>query len=84
MLISMAMAEATKMFDKSGGKASGDKQDAVNGAALTVMKLLVQSQFSGGPLGGGKKDSGELGGLLSLVGSLFSPEYLSADFRTGE
>ena len=67
MLISMAMAEATKLFDKSGGKASGNKQDAVNGAASTVMKLLVQSKFGGGPLGGGKKDSGGLGGLLSLV-----------------
>lgn len=66
MLISMAMAEATKIFDKSGGKASGDKQDAVNGAALTVMKLLVQSKFSG-LLGGEKKDSGGLSSLLSLV-----------------
>jgi hypothetical protein len=45
MLISMAMADATKLFDKSGGKASGNKQDAVNGAASTVMKLLVQSKF---------------------------------------
>jgi hypothetical protein len=65
----MAMAEATKLFDKSGGKASGNKQDAVNGAAMTVMKLLVQSKFSGsGTIGG--KDSGGLGGLLSLVSVL--------------
>ena len=59
------MAEATKMFDKSGGAASGNKQDAVNGAAMTVMKLLVQSKFGGGTTGGG--NSGGLGGLLSLV-----------------
>ena len=52
----MAMAEATKLFDNSGGAASGNKQDAVNGAAMTVMKLLVQSKFSaatGGSNSGG-------------------------------
>ncbi|KXN88767.1 hypothetical protein AN958_06635 [Leucoagaricus sp. SymC.cos] len=66
-LISMAMAEATKLFEKTGGKASGGKQDAVNGAAMTIMKLLVQSKFSGaGTIGG--KDSGGLGSLFSLVG----------------
>ncbi|PPQ63777.1 hypothetical protein CVT24_004319 [Panaeolus cyanescens] len=64
-LISLAMAEATKLFDKSGGNASGNKQDAVNGAAMTVMKLLVQSKFGGGTTGG--SDSGGLGGLLNLV-----------------
>ncbi|KIM47763.1 hypothetical protein M413DRAFT_439433, partial [Hebeloma cylindrosporum] len=63
-LISMAMAEATKLFDKSGGAASGNKQDAVNGAAMTVMKLLVQSKLSGA-VGGG--NSGGLGGLMSLA-----------------
>jgi hypothetical protein len=35
------MAEASKLFDTQGS-ASGQKQDAVNGAAMTVMKLLVQ------------------------------------------
>ncbi|KAJ2921314.1 hypothetical protein H1R20_g15785, partial [Candolleomyces eurysporus] len=64
-LISLAMAEATKLFDKTGGSASGNKQDAVNGAAMTIMKLLVQSKFSGGTVGG--KDSGGLSGLLSLA-----------------
>lgn len=64
-LISLAMAEATKLFDKSGGAASGNKQDAVNGAAMTVMKLLVQSKFSGTT---GGSNSGGLGSLLSLVG----------------
>ncbi|KAF9567037.1 beta-flanking protein [Agrocybe pediades] len=64
-LISLAMAEATKLFDKSGGAASGNKQDAVNGAAMTVMKLLVQSKFGGGTMGGG--NSGGLGGLMGLA-----------------
>jgi len=61
------MAEATKLFDKSGGAASGNKQDAVNGAAMTVMKLLVQSKFSGGIVGG---NSGGMSGLMGLVSSL--------------
>lgn len=60
----MAMAEASKLFDKSGGGSSGSKQDAVNGAAMTVMKLLVQSKFSS-MTGGG--NSGGLGGMMSLV-----------------
>ncbi|KAF5311900.1 hypothetical protein D9619_002866 [Psilocybe cf. subviscida] len=64
-LISLAMAEATKLFDSSGGAASGNKQDAVNGAAMTVMKLLVQSKFSGGTTGGAS--SGGIGGLMKLV-----------------
>ena len=63
-LISMAMAEASKLFDKSGGSASGNKQDAVNGAAMTVMKLLIQSKFSGTT---GGKESGGISQLLSLV-----------------
>jgi hypothetical protein len=63
----MAMAEASKLFDKSGAT-SGTKQDAINGAAMTVMKLLVQSKFSGGTVGGG--DSGGLGGLMSMVSFL--------------
>ena len=62
----MAMAEATKLFDKSGGTSSGNKQDAVNSAAMTAMKLMVQSKFSGGGTTGGSS-SGGLGSLLSLV-----------------
>ncbi|KAI0756833.1 hypothetical protein C8Q80DRAFT_1130727 [Daedaleopsis nitida] len=65
-LISLAMAEASKLFDKSGGSASGNKQDAVNGAAMTVMKLLVQSKFGGGNTVGGN-DSGGISGLMSLA-----------------
>ncbi|KIM70212.1 hypothetical protein SCLCIDRAFT_1207512 [Scleroderma citrinum Foug A] len=62
-LISMAMAEASKLFDKSGAS-SGGKQDAVNGAAMTVMKLLVQSK-SKSTVGG--SNSGGLGSLMSLA-----------------
>ena len=58
------MAEASNLFEKSGGASSGNKQDAVNGAAMTVMKLLVQSKFSGA-IGGG--NSGGLGSLMGLV-----------------
>jgi len=63
-LISMAMAEASKLFDSAGGASSGNKQDAVNGAAMTVMKLLVQSKFSGA-MGGG--NSGGLGSLMGMA-----------------
>nr|AFB35537.1 hypothetical protein [Volvariella volvacea] len=66
-LISMAMAEATKLFDKSGGAASGNKQDAVNGAAMTVMKLLVQSKFGGSGSTTGGPNSGGLSSLLGLA-----------------
>jgi len=60
-LISMAMGEASKLFDQHGCS-SGGKQDAVNGAAMTVTKLLVQSKMSG-MTGGGNS-----GGLASLAG----------------
>jgi len=64
-LIGMAMAEASKLFDSQGGASSGNKQDAVNGAAATVMKLLIQSKLSG-TVGGG--NSGGLGSLVGLAG----------------
>ena len=60
----MAMAEASKLFDQSGGASSGGKQDAVNGAAMTAVKFLVQSKFSG-MTGGG--NSGGLSSLMSMV-----------------
>jgi len=63
-LISMAMGEASKLFDQHGGSSSGGKQDAVNGAAMTVTKLLVQSKL-GGVTGGG--NSGGLSGLAGLA-----------------
>jgi len=63
-LIGKAMAEASKLFDKSGGASSGNKQDAVNGAAMTVMKLLVQSKLSAATGGG---NSGGLGSLMGMA-----------------
>lgn len=63
-LIGQAMAEAMKLFDSSG--AQGDKQDAVNSAAMTMMKLMVQSKFSGG----GNTGGGPTGMLMGLVRSL--------------
>lgn len=63
----MAMSEAAKLFD-SKQTSSGNKQDAVNGAAMTVMKLIVQSKLgsmSGGLVGGG--NSGGLSSLMSLA-----------------
>jgi len=63
-LVSLAMAEASKLFDKHGGSTQGTKQDAVNSAGMTIMKLLVQSKFSGTT---GGKDSGGLGGLMSMA-----------------
>jgi len=62
-LISMAMSEASKLFD-SQGSASGQKQDAINGAVMTVMKMVVQSKMGGAPTTGG----GNSGGLGSLMG----------------
>lgn len=76
-LISLAMAEATKMFDKFGGNVTGNKQDAVNGAAMTVMKLLVQSKLGGGSVMGGS-NSGGLGSLMSLV------RYIPYFFSSGQ
>ena len=67
-MIGMAMSEAATMFDKSGN--SGDKQDAVNGAAATMFKMLMQSKTSGGsePVSmTGGSNSGGLGQLLSMV-----------------
>ncbi|QRV83323.1 beta-flanking protein [Ceratobasidium sp. AG-Ba] len=64
-LISMAMAEATKLFDSQGGS-SGGKQDAVNSAAMTVMKLLVQSKMGGAQTTGGA-NSGGLGQLMGMA-----------------
>jgi len=65
-LVSLAMAEASKLFDKSGSSAHGNKQDAVNSAGMTIMKLMVQSKFSGTT---GGKNSGGLSGLMSMVSS---------------
>ncbi|KAG8715139.1 hypothetical protein FRC11_005578 [Ceratobasidium sp. 423] len=62
-LIGMAMSEAVKLFESQGSK-TGQKQDAVNGAAMTVMKLLVQSKTGSGATNAGGND---VGSLLSLA-----------------
>ncbi|KAH7107057.1 hypothetical protein BKA62DRAFT_825636 [Auriculariales sp. MPI-PUGE-AT-0066] len=67
-LIGLAMSEAAKLFDSKGGAQSGDKQEAVNGAAMTIVKLLVQSKFGGGTTGGADQKPG-LGSLLGGGGS---------------
>jgi hypothetical protein len=71
-LISLAMSEASNLFEQSGGASSGSKQDAVNGAAMTVMKMMVQSKLTG-MMGGG--DSGGLGGLGGMGGMLGLVSY---------
>jgi len=63
-LIGMAMSEASNLFESAGGGSSGSKQDAVNGAAMTIMKLVVQSKFSSFTGGG---NSGGMSGLLGLA-----------------
>jgi len=58
------MAEALKLFDSSGAK--GNKQDAVNSAAMTIVKLMVQSKFSAGATTGGSSTSTLMGLVRSL------------------
>jgi hypothetical protein len=69
-MIGMAMSEAAKMFEQTGN--TGDKQEAINGAAATMFKLMMQAKFSGGSVGGGDIASfmggANSGGLSSLVG----------------
>jgi len=68
------MAEALKLFEKSG--AQGNKQDAVNGAAMTMMKLMVQGKFSGA----GGTSSSSSSTLTSLVCSLQTSPTLGLIF----
>ncbi|ODN82260.1 hypothetical protein L202_02543 [Cryptococcus amylolentus CBS 6039] len=63
-IIGMAMSEAAKLFDQSGGNVSGDKQDAVTSASQVIMKLMLKNQVSG-MMGG--SNSGGLGQLAGLV-----------------
>jgi len=61
-LISMAMSEASKLFDASnGGGGGGDKQAVISGAAMTVMKLMAQQ-------GGGGGGGGMLGMAEGMIG----------------
>lgn len=64
-LIGLAMAQAAKLFDKSGGAASGEKQDAVNSAGNMIMKLVMKEKMNQ-MIGGG--NSGGLSGLASMAG----------------
>jgi len=66
-LVSLAMGEASKLFDASGGASSGGKQEVVNGAAMTMMKLVVQFKLGGGGMMGGG-NSGGLGSLMGMAG----------------
>jgi len=65
-MIGMAMSQAAKLFDQSGGSANGSKQDVVTSAGQTMMKLILKNQMSG-MMGGG--NSGGLGGLMSMAGN---------------
>ncbi|POV96135.1 hypothetical protein PSTT_15824 [Puccinia striiformis] len=66
-LIGMAMAQAAKLFDSSGGAASGQKQDAVNSAGnMLLMKQKLQQMTGGG--GGGGGSGGGLGSLAGMIG----------------
>ena len=60
--IGMAMSEASKLFDQSGGAAGGSKQDAVNSAGQMIMKMMLKSQMSGA-MGTG----GGASGLMSMA-----------------
>jgi len=66
-LLSMAMAEATKLFDSQGGAASGNKQDAINSAVKTVLKLVLQSKMGAGAGAGAAASQGGLGSLMSIA-----------------
>lgn len=65
-MISMAMQEASKLFDKQnaqGNVAGGtDKQSVINSAA----KMALQMYMKNG-MGGGGGSSGGLGGLMSMA-----------------
>ncbi|CCO28274.1 hypothetical protein BN14_02269 [Rhizoctonia solani AG-1 IB] len=63
-LIGMAMSEASKLFESQESK-TGQKQDAVNSAAMTIMKLLVQSKTGPGATNAGGNDLGSLFSLAS-------------------
>ena len=63
-LMGMAMSEAAKLFESSGGASSGNKQDAVNSAGMTVMKLMMKSKMNS-MMGG--SDSGGLSSLMGMV-----------------
>lgn len=63
----MAMSEAAKLFDQSGGAANGGKQDVVNSAGQQIMKMLIKSKLSGGMGTGGGAAGGGMGSLLGMA-----------------
>ena len=56
----MAMSEASKLFDQSGGASGGNKQDVVNSAGQMMMKMMLKSELSGA-MGTGGGASGLMG-----------------------
>ncbi|KAM0788726.1 hypothetical protein ACM66B_002818 [Microbotryomycetes sp. NB124-2] len=59
-LVAMAMAEAAKVFD-SKPAADGNKQDVVQSAAATMMKLMLKNKTSG-LIGAGSEGGSSMGG----------------------
>lgn len=72
----MAIAEAKKLFSKTGGQTAdgGNQQDVLNSAASTLMKLMVQSKMSGlmGSGGGAAGGAASSGGGNMLSSASFS------------
>ncbi|CAK9780938.1 hypothetical protein CC85DRAFT_291601 [Cutaneotrichosporon oleaginosum] len=69
-LLGMAMSEAVKLFQKSGGAADGGSEaDVMSAAGQALMKLLIQNQVQGA-LGGGTGSGGNgpnIGQLMSIA-----------------
>jgi hypothetical protein len=65
-IIGLAMAQASKLFDdkSASGQATGSKQDAMNSAGESAMKLMLKYKMNSA-IGGGSSS-----GLSSLLGSL--------------
>ncbi|UZJ52070.1 hypothetical protein CBS101457_001390 [Exobasidium rhododendri] len=65
-MIGLAMAQASKMFDdkSASGQATGNKQDAMNSAGESVMKLMMKYKMNS-MMGGGSSS-----GLSSLLSSV--------------
>ncbi|KZT55223.1 hypothetical protein CALCODRAFT_359214 [Calocera cornea HHB12733] len=63
-LIAVAMMQASELFDKHGSGDPAAKQQAIQSAASTVMKLMNRYQ-SGGSSAGAQLQPGEIQGLFS-------------------
>jgi hypothetical protein len=66
-MISMAMQEASKLFDQQSGQGNvaggADKQSAVQSAAKMAFQLYMKNQMGGGSGGSG----GGISGLMSMA-----------------